>query len=81
MTTKSGAPPKGALLAVRLASVGAFKDEYEDYFLSHYHDKLRRYGKRGADRWAYRYAAKTTMPTAWEWAKLVLIVYLKLAGK
>jgi hypothetical protein len=81
MSKKTGAPPKGAMIAVRVASVGTFKDEYEHYFLVHYHDKLREHGKVSADRWAYRYAAKTVFYTVWEWTKVVLIVYLKLAGK
>jgi hypothetical protein len=81
MTNKSGTPPKATLVAVRAASIGTFKDEYEDYFLFHYHDKLRKHGKVYADRWAYRYAAKTVFYTAWEWTKVILIVYLKLAGK
>jgi hypothetical protein len=31
---------------VRLASVGTFKDEFEDHFLFHYEEKLRRHGLR-----------------------------------
>ncbi len=81
MTRQSSAPPKGALIAIKLARAGMFKDEYEDYFLQEYDDKLKKHGETYARRWAYRYAAKAMFFTAWEWTKLILTIYVRLAGR
>jgi hypothetical protein len=47
-----------------------FKDEWEEYFVSRYQDKVAKYGEQHARRWVYGYTAKTLFFAAWEWANL-----------
>jgi hypothetical protein len=79
--SKSKLPPKAAVVAVKLARIGEFKDEWEEFFLLAYEDKLQKHGEKYARSWAYRHAAKTVFFAALEWSKLIIIIYLKLAGK
>jgi hypothetical protein len=69
------------MTAIRFARFGAFRDEWEGFFLSAYEDKVQRFGETYARRWAYRYAAKTVFFAALEWGKLAMIIYSKLAGR
>jgi hypothetical protein len=80
-TTKPGAPPKAVMFAIKLARIGEFEDEYEDFFLLAYQDKVEKRGEDYAQRWAYRYAAKTVFFAAIEWSRLIIVVYLKIAGR
>jgi hypothetical protein len=78
---KSSVPPKGAVIAIKLARVGKFQDEWEDYFQQQYEDQVRRRGEKSARRWAYRHAAKTVFHATVEMGKLALMIYLKFAGR
>jgi hypothetical protein len=78
--SKSSAPPRGAILVVKLARIGEFKDEWEEFFLLAYQDKVQKHGEHYARHWAYRHAAKTVFFAALEWSKLILIIYLKFAA-
>jgi hypothetical protein len=81
VTTKKNAPPKLAVFTIKLACIGEFKDEYEEFFRLAYEDKLQERGEVYARRWAYGYAAKTLFFAALELSKLAIIIYLKLAGR
>jgi hypothetical protein len=78
--TNSSAPPEGAILIVKVARVGEFQDEYEEFFRLAYQDKVRQYGEVYARRWAYRNALKTLFFAALEWTRLILTVYSKIVG-
>jgi hypothetical protein len=78
---KLSAPPKGAMIAIKIARIGEFKDEYEEFFLLAYEDKLQKHGEPYARRWAYRHAAKTVFFAVVEWSKLILVLYSKFAGR
>jgi hypothetical protein len=79
-------PPKWAVRMVRLARIGEFRDEWENYLAEMYEAKLvestERYGeergKKHADYWAYLHASKTLFIAIWEWAKVALILYMQL---
>jgi hypothetical protein len=81
MVAPSPTPPRITVIAVKLARIGEFKDEWEEFFLLSYQDKLQKRGQRYANRWAYGHAAKSVFFAALEWTKLALIIYLKFAGK
>jgi hypothetical protein len=81
MVQKKCSPPKTTTLMIKLARIGEFRDEYEEFFLLAFEDKVQKRGEAYARRWAYRHAAKTLFFAALEWSKLVLMIYLRLAGK
>lgn len=74
-------PPRGIRLLIKLARIGEFKDEYEEFFLIAYKEKYHREGADAARRWCYIYAAKTVFFAAIEWGKLALILYARIWGK
>ncbi len=81
MSQLSAVPPKGAMIAIKLARVGEFKDEWEEFFLVAYQDKLEKHGEDYARRWSYRHAAKTVFFAAVKWGTLIVATYLKIAGR
>jgi hypothetical protein len=81
MGKEKSVPPKGAARMVKLARLGAYQDEWVDYFRSLYDDKVLKYGEQYARRWAYWHAAKTLFWAAWELGKLAVIIYSRFAGR
>lgn len=82
-------PPRLAVLIVKLASVGEFKDDWvEEYFAGRYEANLVEWtenygdekGAKYADYWAYWHASKTLFITGWKLVTAVLIFYLKFVG-
>jgi hypothetical protein len=79
MVTK-GNPPKWAVVLVKLASIGEYGDEHEDYFYQKYDQKVEERGEDEANRWARWFAAKTVIHAVWQLIKSALTIYIKLAG-
>ena len=65
---------------IRIARIGEFQDEYEEFFLLAYNHKCEKKGEKHAKRWSYWFAAKTAFFALLEWTKLGLIIYWKIAG-
>jgi hypothetical protein len=79
--TEKNIPPRAVMIAIKLARIGEFRDEYEDFFLLAYQDKVEKHGEDYARRWSYWHAAKTVFFAALEWSKLFIVIYLKIAGR
>jgi hypothetical protein len=73
-------PPSGVRWVIRVARLGEFQDEYEDFFLLAYQHKCQKKGEKHARRWSYWFATKTAFFAVVEWAKLAFILYLKISG-
>ena len=79
--TRTHAPPKAAMFLIKIARLGKFKDEWEEFFQLEYEEKLKRHDENYARTWAYRYAVKTVFFALVEVGKLVFVTYWKIAGK